>query len=33
MEVKTLTVDELDEFVDSLFGRFCFVVLRPCLEG
>jgi hypothetical protein len=28
-KVKTIRDSEMDEFIDSLFGRFCFVVLRP----
>ena len=31
-EAKTVTGEELTAFVDSLFGRFCFAVLRPCLQ-
>lgn len=31
-EQKTLEGEEIDRFIDSLFGRFFFVVLRPSLK-
>lgn len=30
-KITELTPEETDQFIDSLFGRFCFVVLRPQL--
>jgi hypothetical protein len=28
---RTLRDDELDDFIDSLFGRYAFLLLRPSL--
>ena len=30
-ETRTLTVEETDAFIDTLFGRYCFLLLRPSL--
>ncbi|MBP3599877.1 MAG: C40 family peptidase [Clostridia bacterium] len=30
-QIRTLNIEEIDSFFDSLLGRFCFVVLRPSL--
>lgn len=30
-KVEVLKADDIDKMIDSLFGHFCFVVIRPCL--
>ncbi len=32
-DVRTIKGEEMERFIDSLFGRFCFIVLRPYLAG